>query len=323
VRAGVEDFFERVADLRREGVPFAIATVVSRRGPVSSHMGDRALVFEDGAMEGFVGGSCSRDVVRRQALAALQAGEPRLVSIRPDAERDAAGEEIVVEMSCGSKGAVDVYIEPFVPARTVVVVGLTPVAEAAASLSRTLEYHVIHAVSEGDLRDAGADAISLDQLGALLAGLPPAVRARTGVVVATQGHYDEATLEVVLRAMPAYVGLVASRRRGAEVAEHLRAAGFAAEDVAAIRNPAGLDLGARHPGEVALSILAEVVELHPSPRSFAARGLTSAPDRTAVDPVCGMEVPVSVETPSAERDGVTFWFCCEGCRTRFLAGVAT
>ena len=82
--AGVDEFFERVAALRREGAAFSIATVVSRRGPVSSHMGDRAIVFGDGVMEGFVGGSCSREVVRRQALAALAAGEPRLVSIRPD-----------------------------------------------------------------------------------------------------------------------------------------------------------------------------------------------------------------------------------------------
>ncbi len=265
-----------------------------------------------------------RDVVRRQALEALQAGEPRFVSIRPDAGRDATEDDIVVEMSCGSKGAVDVYIEPFVPARTVVVVGLTPVAEAVASLSATLEYDVIRAVSEGELRDAGADAISLDQLGALLGGLPASTRARTGVVVASQGHYDETALEIVLRATPAYVGLVASRRRGDEVREHLRASGVGDGELAAVRNPAGLDLGARHPGELALSILAEMIELHPSPRSFATAAVTSAlgdGTRMAVDPVCGMEVAVTAATPSAARDGATYCFCCAGCRSRFLTGV--
>jgi xanthine dehydrogenase accessory factor len=320
--AAVEDFFERVAALRREGTPFAMATVVSRRGPVSSHMGDRALVFENGTMEGFVGGSCSRDVVRRQAIAALQAGEPRLVSIRPDADADPAAAEIVVEMSCGSKGAVDVYIEPFVPARTVVVIGLTPVAEALHSLATTLEYHVVRAVSAGELQDAER-ALSLAEFGAMLAGQPPGVRARTAVVVATQGHYDEDALATVLPAGAAYIGLVASRRRGAEVAEHLRAAGFAAEDVAQVRNPAGLDLGARHPGELALSILAEVIEQHPSPRSFATRTVTGPlAAETAIDPVCGMEVVAGPSAPSAERDGVTYWFCCDGCRSRFLAEVA-
>jgi xanthine dehydrogenase accessory factor len=302
-------------------VPFALATVVSRRGPVSSHMGDRALVFENGTMEGFVGGSCSRDVVRRQAVAALQAGEPRLVSIRPDVVGAAAG-EIVVEMSCGSKGAVDVYIEPFVPARTVVVVGLTPVAEALHLLATTLDYHVVRAVSGDELQDV-AGALSLSELGVLLAGQSPGLRARTAVVVATQGHYDEEALSAVLPAAPAYVGLVASRRRGAEVAGQLRAAGFADEDVSAIRNPAGLDLGARHPGELALSILAEVIEHHPSPRSFTARTVTGPlAAETAIDPVCGMEVSVAASTPSAERDGVTYWFCCDGCRSKFVAEVA-
>jgi xanthine dehydrogenase accessory factor len=319
--AGVDEFFERVAALRREGAAFAIATVVSRRGPVSSHMGDRAIVFGDGVMEGFVGGSCSREVVRRQALAALAAGEPRLVSIRPDDDVSTFGAEVVVPMTCGSKGAVDVYIEPFVQARTVAVVGLTPVADALAQLAATLEYRVVRAVSQEELRDVDG-AISVEELGARLVAMAPAARASLGVVVASQGHYDEPALELAVRARTPYIALVASRRRGDEVREALVAAGLAPDDVAAIHNPAGLDLGARHPGEVALSILAELVRQHPSPRTFAT-DVAAAPaaPAIAIDPICGMEVVVTPDAISAEHDGETHHFCCDGCRTRFTAGV--
>lgn len=323
---GVDEFFGRVAELHREGAAFAIATVVSRRGPVSSHPGDRAIVFADGVMEGFVGGSCSREVVRAQALDALAHGEPRLVSIRPDADADDDRDGIVcVPMTCGSKGAVDVYIEPFARARMVVVVGLTPVAEAVVRLATTLEYQVVRAVTREELRDvaaSGSRTLAVDELSAFLAAQPFAARAQLAVVVASQGHYDGEALDAVLTAGAPYVGLVASRRRAGEVRAELAARGHDAAAVDAMHVPAGLDLGARHPAEVALSILAEIVHLSPSPRAFGAGGATSevrrAP-RLVHDPVCGMEVALVEGAVVAEHAGGTVGFCCDGCRQRFLA----
>ena len=153
-------FFERIARLEGEHASFAIATVVGRRSPVSSHLGDRALIFADGHMEGFVGGSCSRDIVRRQALRVIRERHPLLLQIRPDAgaaeERVAGSERVVVPTSCASEGAVDVYIEPRVPSRQLLVVGFTPVADALACLASTLEYDVIRVVAEDELRDVVA-----------------------------------------------------------------------------------------------------------------------------------------------------------------------
>ncbi len=129
-------FHERVAQLGREGRSFATATVVGRRAPVSAHLGDRAIVFADGRMEGFVGGACSREIVRMQALEAITTGAGRLVSIQPDAGgSESTADRIVVPMTCASEGAVDVYIEPFVQARLLVVVGTTPIAAALARVA--------------------------------------------------------------------------------------------------------------------------------------------------------------------------------------------
>ncbi|MGE0464268.1 MAG: XdhC family protein, partial [Vicinamibacterales bacterium] len=171
-------FFERVATLRREGQPFAIATVVARRAPVSAHLGDRAIVFADGRMEGFVGGACSREIIRKQALEAIRGRQARLVSIRPEAgEQSTSGmDRIVVPMTCASEGAVDVYVEPIVRPRALVVAGATPVAAALARLARAMRYDVVRVVDADERRDieaeaaeAGASVASLDSLEAVVA----------------------------------------------------------------------------------------------------------------------------------------------------------
>ena len=157
------DLFEQIAALRREGQSFAVATVVARRAPVSAHLGDRAIVFADGRMEGFVGGACSHEIIRQQALDALRTRCSRLVSIRPDAAIQVAstGEHVVVPMTCVSEGAIDVYVEPFVQARRLVVVGATPVAESLARLARSMNYDVVRVVEARERRDIEQEAATL------------------------------------------------------------------------------------------------------------------------------------------------------------------
>jgi xanthine dehydrogenase accessory factor len=336
------DLLERMAALRREGRPFAVATVVARRAPVSAHLGDRAIVFPDGRMEGFIGGACSREIIRQQALEVLQARSGRLVSIRPDAAESgepegrgprieqSTAEHVVVPMSCASEGAIDVYVEPFVEARRLVVVGATPVAEAVARLARGMDYDVWRVVDAREQHDAAQTATPIGVTVATLDALETILRdgaaghAEQAAVVASQGHYDEQALTSILKCDVSYVGLVASRKRGATVRALLEENGV--PGVAAVRIPAGLDLGARTPSEVALSILAEIVQAHPSGApaqvtapgaATAATSMTSSPG-SAVDPVCGMRVDVATARHTAEVDGVIQYFCCANCRARFL-----
>jgi xanthine dehydrogenase accessory factor len=322
-------FFERIVALRREGQSFALATVVARRAPVSAHLGDRAIVFADGRMEGFIGGACSREIIRQQALDVLHARVGRLVSIRPDATGsiDASAEHVVVPMSCASEGAVDVYVEPFVDARRLIVVGATPVAEALARLARAMDYDVWRVVDAREQGDAAAAAAPIGITVATLDGLEALLRdgatrqVEQAVVVASQGHYDEEALESILKAGVSYVGLVASRKRGGMVRAVLDEHGVAG--AAAVRIPAGIDLGARTPAEIALSILAEIVQAHPTGAAVQ-EGAPPAADQTeatevmALDPVCGMRVTVANARHSAEIDGHLYYFCCASCRTKFL-----
>ena len=321
-----DEFFERLARLGREGQAFAVATVVARRPPVSAHLGDRALILSDGRMEGFVGGACSHEIVRAQALEALAAGRSRVVSIRPDAGSDDAGpDHVVVPMTCASEGAVDVYIEPFVQARLLVVVGATPIAGAVARAARSLDYRVVRVVDgreradiEGDAAAHGYTVAPLEALSDLLKS-PAARQDDRAVVVASQGHYDEEALVAALAGGVPYVGLVASRTRGTALKALLAKQGVV---VGALKNPAGLDLGARTPPDVAVSILAEIVQtrsIRSSVEPVAPMAtISSAAAVAAIDPVCHMHVVVATARHASELDGVTYYFCGAGCKARFL-----
>ncbi|MDH4063539.1 MAG: XdhC family protein [Acidobacteriota bacterium] len=337
-------FFERVAALKRHGQPFAVATVVSRRAPVSAHLGDRAIVFADGRMEGFVGGACSREIIRKQALDVLRSRAGRLVSIRPDAS-EAAGDgadRVVVPMTCASEGAVDVYVEPVVRPRSIVVAGATPVADAVTRLARAMRYDVVRVVDGDERRDVETEASVVGATVAALDSLETVLRdasangADCAVVVASQGHYDEPALETTLKSGVSYVGLVASRKRGATIRGWL--VDSHVPNLDRLRSPAGLDLGGRTADEVALSILGEIVQAGaastingpaphaasllpgsaPSTRPATLPAPESPTHAVAVDPVCHMDVDIASAKHTVDLDETTYYFCCPGCRARFV-----
>lgn len=286
-----EELAQRARDLQRARTPFVHATVVRAQHPTSAHAGDSALVHADGSIEGFVGGSCAETSVTVHALEVLVSGEPRLLRIRPDpsGEADEPGAVTVVN-PCLSGGTLEIFLEPHRPAPRMVVVGSTPVARALAALGAPLGLHV-------ELSEA----------------VPPPVRADdAALIVASHGRGEEPALTAALRAGVPYVALVASRTRGAAVLADLD---VPAEDRARVHCPAGLDLGARTPGEIALSILAELV----TERSTTVRTPVPVPAATAVDPVCGMTVAVAEGTLQAAYAGGTVYFCCEHCRRSFEA----
>jgi xanthine dehydrogenase accessory factor len=186
----------------------------------------------------------------------------------------ADAESIVVPMTCASEGAVDVYLEPHTPAKALLVVGFTPVAQAVAKLGTLLEYDVTRVVTREEMRDLETEQhrlVALQDLESHLENLPAEVRSSMAAVVASQGHYDEPTLEPLLKSGVGFVGLLASRKRAVTVRELLELQGLDASLTAKIRNPIGLDLGAKTPAEVAVSILAEIIQ------HCSSDGLTSGP----------------------------------------------
>jgi xanthine dehydrogenase accessory factor len=225
-------------------------------------------------------------------------------------------------MTCVSEGAIDVYVEPFVQARRLVVAGATPVAGSLACLARIMDFHVVRVVDGREQHDIEQEAGTLGVAVVTLDAFEAFVRegglggADCAAVAVSQGHYDEEALESFLKCGIPYVGLVASRTRGAAVRALLEERGV--PGVATIRSPAGLDLGARTPPEVALSILAEIVQARPSGVRIEAATTAAPAPATAVDPVCGMSVTIGSARHVAEVDGVAYYFCCANCRSKFL-----
>jgi len=294
------DLLALAAELSARGEPLVLATVVRREPYSSAQPGDMAIITASGAYHGWVGGACAAPTVRREAALVLADGQPRLLSLSPDPGQAARPGVTALPITCHSGGTIEIFLEPVLPAPRLRVFGGSPVARAVAAIGQAAGYATEH------LADGAADA-------AARAAAPVPLFA----VVATMGDFDEDAIEAAIAARPAYLGVVASRRRFAELREALLARGVPAAALDAIRNPAGLDLGAHRPEEVAISIFAEIVQLRPA-AAVAAEAPPPAPTR-AVDPICGMEVEIAGARHTAERDGITYYFCCARCRERFLA----
>jgi xanthine dehydrogenase accessory factor len=310
------ELLQLAADLATRREPFVLAMVVRRQPYSSAQQGDMAIITADGAYHGWLGGNCTQPVVKREAVRALADGRPRLLSLSPEPGSEERPGVTVLPMACQSGGTVDVYLEPILPPPRLVLFGLSPVIRALVQLGKGLGYSVDVVAPEAEAGLLpGADRIFTDWAHPELRQAGPA--ARTFSVVATMGEHDEEAVTAALGLRPAYLGVVASRTRFGQLRERLLARGLSAEPLDRIRNPAGLDIGARLPEEVALSILGEIIQLTRSRTEEPAPPLRPALEE-AVDPVCGMTVVVATARHRAEHAGRTFFFCNPRCREKFL-----
>jgi len=301
------DFFGRARELERQGRPFVTATVVRVERPTSGRPGDRAIVTLEGKLYGWVGGSCARPTVIEQAAKALREDRSRLIRLSPQPDPEPGREGLTdLAMTCFSGGTMEIFIEPHQPKSKLAVVGDQPVAQALAKLGEALGLEV----------EAEFDAQKVHPL--------------TFVVVATHGDRDEMALVEALESSAPYVGLVSSPKRAESIRDYLKTRGFTEDSLSRLRAPAGLDIQARSPEEIALSILAEIVQVRRnlgpiewpaavSIRPEESRTGASSADHTSLDPVCGMTVQTEGDRVTHEHGGAVYTFCCVGCREKFAA----
>lgn len=257
------DLLDFMARLRRDARPYALATVVRTVAATSAKAGAKAVVTADGEIHGWIGGGCARGAVKRAALQALSDGEAHLISVQPQEALDAGGVAAGdsrggVEFhrsACPSGGSLDIFVEPMLPRPGLVVCGASPVARAVAELAGRSGFAVtVAALAE--------DQDSFPEAEQRIEGfeLPAEAAGERFIVVATQGKRDAEALRAALSTETPYVAFVGSRRKAAALLGRLRLEGLSAEKAARLRSPAGLDIGAISPEEIALSIIAEVVE---------------------------------------------------------------
>lgn len=287
-----QDVQERALRLRADRVPFVHARVVLAERPTSAKPGDQAIVLADGSIEGFVGGQCAQATLRAQGLAALQQGSAFVLRIAPNPEPDQPG-KTVVHNPCLSGGTLEIFMEPILPAPLVGILGDSPTAQALATVGAALGYAV-------------QPFASID------------LHAVDAVILASHGIDEDRALLAAVQANVPYIGLIASPKRGAGV---LAALDLTDEQRERVRTPAGLNIGARTPEEVALSVFAEIVATRktPEPVNEVHVAAETQSEQTAIDPVCQMTVAAVPASIHADVDGTRYYFCCPGCRERFVA----
>jgi xanthine dehydrogenase accessory factor len=299
--------------LTQAGEPFVVATVVWCERPTSAKPGAKAIIQANGQITGWIGGTCAQPLVVREATRVLrEGGDPYLLRLGAPDTGIVRNDIRIFPMTCSSGGILDIYMEPHFPQPQLLLIGDSPVNAALGRLATVLNFSVTH-IEHPDLSQVHIDE-------------------RTYVLVATHGQYDEDALEQALRSSAHYIGMVGSRKRADACRTYLRTAGLTDRQIARLKAPAGLDLGAVTPEEIAASILAELVQLRrrgaitlsgdrvpveEQRELSAAENMALAVPKSAVDPVCGMEVEIAGARHRSTHDGRDFYFCCPACKRLF------
>jgi xanthine dehydrogenase accessory factor len=317
---------ERARELAASRRPFVHATVVRAQEPTSARAGDDAVILADGSIEGFVGGVCAETSVRAAAMNTLRDGNSMLLRVLPEdsAEFPETPGALVVVNPCHSGGAIEIFLRPVLPKPLLAVAGDSPISRAVTELAGFLDFDVT----------GSCDGV-------------------TAVVVAGLGRDEERAIRAALDARVGLIALVASHTRSAILLDSM---GLTADERDRIRPHAGIDIGARTPKEIALSVLAEIVRemrtaglsapaavtkpaashaeaaafakaepefvagptLPVGPATFTPAPVPETPAATAIDPICGMTVVIGPDTHHAVIDGEDFWFCCPGCKKKYI-----
>jgi xanthine dehydrogenase accessory factor len=310
-----DEFLSKAQELWSAESPFAVAIVVSYEPPVSGKPGDKAIIQTDGTVWGWVGGGCVQPLIIREAVKAIEEKTPRIVRISPS---DAPGGEpgmVTYTMSCHGGGALVVYVEPVLPKSRVLIFGGSPVAQNLSRLAKTTGYAVTVVAPEASRENfPEVDFIGREGDKSKLAN-----KGINYVVVATQGEQDEEALEDALRTTASYIAFVASQAKWRKIMSRLTEKGLPASVLSQVKAPAGLNIGTLSPAEIAVSILAEIIQARKAGSAQGERGpgVDRVSLQTATDPVCGMTVDVGRPGGRSEYNGKSFYFCCASCKQSF------
>lgn len=314
-----EDFFDSVNDQRDSDEPAAMAMIVRREAPSSSKPGDKAVITKKGQVKGWIGGGCTKGIVIKEALEAIEEQTPRLVRIQPN---DSPNDQVGVKnyrMTCMSGGTVEVYIEPIMQVTKIHIFGRSHISKALCEIGRAAGFYV-NIVSElaDDVMFPTANKITK-----LSEFKTEASMAKDHVVVCTQGEDDEKSVEYAINCNPRYLSFVSSRKKANSVFLYLKRSGVEHKDLVKIKTPAGIDINAKTPEEVAISILAEIIKEKRSEDTTSKnqhaleKAFEEKQDELYINPVCKIPIQKSTAKHVIEHNGEKVYFCCDGCKVSF------
>lgn len=307
------NWIQRAAELQAQGEPFALAAVIGATAPTSAKPVARAIVTSDGTLEGWVGGGCSQDVVIEEALKCIKTGEPQIIKLSPEPDPSANHSTKEILMTCASSGILEIQIEPVLPRTKLLIFGNTPAAQALSRLATVVDFEIA-VFAPGATESDFPEGVNFSD--EFVAGVK--WPGRSVAVVATQGIGDEKALESALSYEPDYITMIASRKKAGTLRNDLEKLGLSSEALAAVKAPAGLDIKAVTPEEIAVSILAEIVQvLRTTAPAHEKEIEPESREEKVIDPICGMTIDPKTAAASSEFNGTTYYFCCGGCKETF------
>mgnify|MGYP001160517772 CR=1 FL=1 len=318
----LDQFLKDTEQLKKKKEPFAIAMVVRREAPSSGKVGDKAVINKYGEIIGWVGGGCVKGILVKEAEDAMRTGKARLVKIGKSLTPSNLEGVVEYKMTCQSEGTVEVFVEPVLPPAHLMVIGSSAIARALVKIGGIAGFRIT-----GVAQDATMNTFEkVDELITHINLSMVKTTAASFIVVATQGEGDEQALTEALKKNHAYLGFVASRKKMASIKEYLQRSGFDKQKIDSITSPAGIDIHAKKPEEVAISILAQIIQIQNSlsvPSSFQKFESTKEDGGKSpeyyINPVCG--IPIDMNNPKhiVEYKGEKVYFCCDGCKVKFDA----
>ncbi len=318
----LKEFLHNTEELKKKNEAFALAIVVRREAPSSGKVGDKAVINKNGNIVGWIGGGCVKGIIIKEAEDALKTGKARLVKIGKNLIPSKQEGVMEYKMTCQSEGTVEVFIEPILPQPHLVVIGKSAIAKALVKLAAIAGFRITGVAQDANLQtfekvDELVTHINLSNI---------KTTATSFIVVITQGEGDEKALEEALKKEYAYLGFVASRKKIDSLKAYLESAGLDKKKIDSIYSPAGIDINAKKPEEVAISILAEIIQTQNGadfPAAFEKFETNTTDGAKApvyyINPVCG--VPVDINNPKhiVEYKNEKVYFCCDGCKVKFDA----
>lgn len=309
-----KELIDKINLLENSKETFALAQIIRRVNPSSGKPGDKAIITKDGHIYGWIGGGCTKGIVLKESLLAIKDRKSRFITIRPGKFENALNYTKSYVMTCQSGGEVDVFIEPMIPNPTVTIFGASHIARALAKLSMAMGYRteIVYSESLPIMEEKVDKTISMQDV-------PSEDFSNNYLVVCTQGYNDENALELAIKSNPKYCAFVASRKKAASIYGELRSRGVTMDKLKEVFSPAGLDINAKTPEEVAISILGEII------KTFRAEETTDADDISGItlgedyylNPVCKVPIQKSTAKHVLNYKDEKVYFCCDGCKVSF------
>ena len=312
-------FINKINEFNNSEEAYALAIIVRRKIPSSGKPGDKAIITADGQIHGWIGGGCTRGIVLKEALLSIKERKPRFVSISPSKADGTDEHTKIYAMTCQSGGEVEVYIEPVLPKPQLVIFGTSHIAKSLAKVAKAIDYQVDVVMNSADKnvfpevdRVIGLKDLDINQ-----------IKSSAYIVVCTQGEGDAEALHKALAIGSSYLSFVASRKKANAIYMEIKDMGATFEQLKTIKTPAGLDIGAKMPDEVAISILAEVIKHYREIDALATSNEGSKDEITLknkdffMNPVCNIPVQKSTAKHVINYKEKDYYFCCDGCKVSF------